>query len=123
MLWYCRFAWHEGTTTEKVRQRVLKQHAAGTNHPDRIRGWYNLAGGGAGFLLIDAADPRELNPILEPYLDLVNWDVHAVYELAYAEVTKHLSELADEATAMPMRDDDRMAIARMAAEGGIAVLP
>ncbi len=122
MLWYCRFAWHEGTTTEKVRQRVLRQHAAGTNHPERIRGWYNLAGGGAGFLLIDAADPRDLNPILEPYLDLVNWDVHAVYELAYAEVTKHLSELADEATATPMRDDDRMAMARMVAEGGIAVM-
>lgn len=123
MIWYCRFTWHEGTTSEAVRQRVLRQHAAGTNHPERIRGWYNLAGGGAGFLLIEASDPRDLNPILEPYLDLVNWDVRAVYELPYAEVTKHLREMADAATAEPMRDDERMAMARMTAEGGISAMP
>ncbi len=123
MLWYCRFTWQEGTNSEIVRERVLKQHAAGTNHPERIRGWYNLAGGGAGFLLIEARDPRELNPILEPYMDLVNWDVRAVYELPYEEVTMHLRELADAATADPIRDDERMAMARMTAEGGIAATP
>ncbi len=123
MLWYCRFAWHEGTTTEKVRQRVLRQHAAGTNHPERIRGWYNLAGGGAGFLLIEAEDPRELNPILEPYLDLVNWDVHAVYELPYEEVTMHLRERAAGNAAQPDAADERLAMERMTAEGGIAGPP
>jgi hypothetical protein len=83
MLWYCRFTWYPATTAQQVRQRVLKQHDAGANHPEKIRGWYNLAGGGAGFLLIETEDPRELTTILQPYMDLMSWDVHAVYELPY----------------------------------------
>jgi hypothetical protein len=88
MLWYCRFTWLPGTLADQVRRRVLEQHEAGTNHPERIRGWYNLAGGGAGFMLIEADDPRELTDILEPYMDLVSWDVHGVYELPYDETIK-----------------------------------
>jgi hypothetical protein len=69
---------------------VLEQHEAGRNQPEKIRGWYNLAGGGAGFMLIEANDPRELTALLEPYMDLVNWDVHAVYELSYDETIEEL---------------------------------
>jgi hypothetical protein len=83
MLWYCRFRWHSGTRAEDVRRRVLEQHDAGANRPDKIRGWYNLAGGGAGFLLVDTDDPRELTEMLQPYMDLMSWDVHAAYELSY----------------------------------------
>jgi hypothetical protein len=83
MLWYCRFRWHDNTRAEDVRRRVLEQHEAGTNKPDKIRGWYNLAGGGAGFLLIEADTSQELNDILQPYMDLVSWDVHGTYELSY----------------------------------------
>jgi hypothetical protein len=50
-----------------------------------IRGWYNLAGGGAGFLLVETDDPRELTQFLQPYMDLIRWNVHAVYELPYEE--------------------------------------
>jgi len=92
MLWYCRFTWIPGTKQSDVRERVARQHAAGTNHPEKIRGWYNLAGGGAGFLLIETDDPRELNEILEPYMDLVNFDVHCVVELPYDEVTEHFRQ-------------------------------
>src|SRR5919204_3052526 len=88
MLWYCRFTGNPGTTATQVRRRVLQQHEAGTNHPDMIRGWYNLAGGGAGFLLIETPDPRALNEILEPYMDLMSFDLHAVYELPYQETIK-----------------------------------
>lgn len=94
MLWYCRFTWYPGTTSDRVRDRVLQQHAAGTNHPDKIRGWYNLAGGGAGFMLVESDDPQELTSILEPYMDLLSWDVHAVYELPYSSVTEHFKEMA-----------------------------
>jgi hypothetical protein len=83
MLWYCRFKWHPSTLADQVRRRVLEQHDAGTNHPEKIRGWYNLAGGGAGFMLIETENPYELTEILEPYMDLVSWDVHGVYELSY----------------------------------------
>lgn len=83
MLWYCRFTWYPGTTAEKVRERVVQQHEKGANHPEKIRGWYNLAGGGAGFLLIETDNPHDLTEILEPYMDLMSWNVHAVYELEY----------------------------------------
>jgi hypothetical protein len=34
-------------------------------------------------MLIESDDPRELTEMLEPYMDLVSWDVHACYELPY----------------------------------------
>jgi hypothetical protein len=83
MLWYCRFRWQPGVGAQQVRRRVVEQHEAGTTRPEQIRGWYNLAGGGAGFLLIETDSPQELTAFLQPYMELVNWDVHAVYELPY----------------------------------------
>jgi hypothetical protein len=56
----------------------------------RIRGWYNLAGGGAGFLLVETDDPREVTAFLQPYMDLVAFDVRAVYELNYDEQIEEL---------------------------------
>ena len=86
MLWLCEFTWQSGTTVEKVRQRVLQQHQAGLNHPERIKAWYNLAGGGAGLMIVEMDDPRQLTEMLQPYMDLVDWDVHGIYELNYDEV-------------------------------------
>jgi hypothetical protein len=83
MLWYCRFQWQSGVSADQVRRRVIEQHEAGTNRPENIRGWYNLAGGGAGFMLVETDSPQELSNFLQPYMDLVSWDVHAVYELPY----------------------------------------
>jgi len=67
MLWYCRFKWHPQTSAEALRKRILEQDDAGTNHPERVRGWYNLAGGGAGFMLIETEEPRELTDMLSHY--------------------------------------------------------
>jgi hypothetical protein len=78
MLFYCRFTWYPGTSREQVARRLLEQDNLGANHPERIRGWYTLAGGGAGFLLIEAETPQEVSEIVEPYMDLMGWDVHAV---------------------------------------------
>lgn len=78
MLFYCRFTWSPGTSREDVGRRLLEQDTLGANHPERIRGWYTLAGGGAGFLLIEAETPHEVSDIIEPYMDLMAWDVHAV---------------------------------------------
>jgi hypothetical protein len=84
MLFYCRFTWSVGTSREAVGRRLLQQDSLGTNHPERIRGWYTLAGGGAGFLLIEAEAPHEVSEIIEPYMDLMTWDVHAVAQNDYA---------------------------------------
>jgi len=83
MLFLCEFTWFPGTSREVVAQRVVHQHDAGANNPERIKGWYNLAGGGAGFLIVDYDDIRELTAFLQPYMDLMGFDVRAISELDY----------------------------------------
>ena len=94
MLWYCAFTWFPSTTREEVAARVVRQHDAGANYPERIRGWYNLAGGGAGFLLVETDDPRQLTAFLQPYMDLMSFDVHGAYELDYANRIEELRQVA-----------------------------
>lgn len=83
MLYFCEFTWFPGTSREDVAKRVVEQHDAGANNPERIKGWYNLVGGGAGFLIVDYDDPREVTAFLQPYMDLMSFDVRAIYELDY----------------------------------------
>ena len=98
MLWYCAFTWYPQTTRQQVAQRLVQQHDAGANHPERIRGWYNLAGGGAGFLLVEVDDPRELTAFLQPYMDLMSFDVRAAYQLDYAQRIEELRQVAQQGT-------------------------
>jgi hypothetical protein len=83
MLFLCQFTWFPGTTRQQVAQRLVAQHDAGANHPERIKGWYNLAGGGAGFLIVEYDDARELTAFLQPYMDLMGFDVRAITQLDY----------------------------------------
>ncbi|GIV96589.1 MAG: hypothetical protein KatS3mg057_1246 [Herpetosiphonaceae bacterium] len=98
MLWYCAFTWYPGTSRAEVAQRVIQQHDVGGNHPERIRGWYNLAGGGAGFLIIEADHPDDLTAFLQPYMDLMSWDVRAISELRYDEEIERLRQVTREST-------------------------
>jgi len=90
MQYLCQFTWFPGTTRAAVAQRVVRQHDAGENHPERIKGWYNLVGGGAGFLLVDYDDPRELTAFLQPFMDLMSFDVRAVTENDYGDTIEQL---------------------------------
>src|SRR5436190_9375246 len=94
MLWYCRFQWQPAATRQQVAQRVVQQHDAGMNHPERIKGWYNLVGGGAGFLLVEYDDPRELTAFLQPFMDLMSFDVRGVYQLDYEQRIAELRQVA-----------------------------
>lgn len=94
MLWYCRFEWQPHTTRQQVAQRIVQQHDAGGTHPERIKGWYNLAGGGAGFLLVETDTAEELTAFLQPYMDVVSFDVHAVYPLNYERQIEELRKAA-----------------------------
>ncbi len=94
MLFLCEFTWFPGTTREEVAQRVVQQHDAGANNPERIRGWYNLVGGGAGFLIVDYDDPRQLTAFLQPYMDLMSFDVRAITENNYDERIQELRRVA-----------------------------
>jgi len=94
MRYFCEFTWFPGTSREEVAQRVVQQHDAGANNPERIKGWYNLVGGGAGFLLVDYDDPRELTAFLQPYMDLMGFDVRAVTENDYEQSIADLRQVA-----------------------------
>ena len=94
MLFFCQFTWYPGTTRAQVAKRLVQQHDAGENHPERIRGWYNLAGGGAGFLIVDYDDPRQLTAFLQPYMDLMSFDVRAITENDYANRVEELRQVA-----------------------------
>ncbi|MBV9231805.1 MAG: DUF3303 domain-containing protein [Chloroflexi bacterium] len=97
MLWYCAFEWHAHTTRRHVAQRILEQHQArGNRRPDILKGWYNLAGGGAGFLLLETDDPRQVTAFLQPYMDLVSFDVHAAYPVDYDQQVKELQQVVQQ---------------------------
>ena len=98
MLFYCEFTWFPGTNRADVARRVVQQHDAGANTPERIHGWYNLVGGGAGFLLVDYDDPVELTAFLQPYMDLMSFDVRAVTQNTYGETIEGLREVAAQTT-------------------------
>src|SRR3712207_3136501 len=92
MLWYCRFTWLPSTTAQQVRERVLQQHDAGILSKAKIKGWYNLPGGGGGFDLVETEDLREVTSVLQPSMDLVGWDVHDVFELPYEQTIESCRE-------------------------------
>lgn len=94
MLFSCQFTWFPGTTREQVAKRLIEQHDAGANNPDRIKGWYNLASGGAGFLIVDYDDIRQLTAFLQPYMDLMSFDVRAIYQLDYDDRINELRSVA-----------------------------
>ena len=97
MLYLCQFTWFPGTKRAEVARRVVQQHDAGENRPERIKGWYNLVGGGAGFLLVDYDDPAALTAFLQPYMDLMAFDVRAVTENEYAGTVEEMRGVARQA--------------------------
>ena len=98
MLWYCAFTWYPKTNREEVAKRILQQHDAGMHRNEQIRGWYNLAGGGSGFLLVESNDPKSLTAMLQPYMDLMSWDVRAIYALDYNQEIEHLRQTVMQAS-------------------------
>jgi hypothetical protein len=98
MLFLCQFTWFPGTTRRAVAQRVVAQHDAGANHPERIKAWYNLAGGGAGFLIVEYTDATELTAFLQPYMDLMSFDVRAITPVDYEKRVTELRQVAQTAS-------------------------
>ena len=98
MLYLSEFTWFPGTSRAEVARRVVQQHDAGLNRPERIQGWYNLVGGGAGFLIVNYDDPHELTAFLQPYMDLMSFDVRAITQNEYEATIAQLREVAKQAT-------------------------
>jgi hypothetical protein len=97
MLYYCRFDWHPGTTRLQVARRFMEQHETARHHTNKWRGWYALAGGGAGFIIVETDNPRDLTEMFQPYMDLMSWDVRPIYELAYEELAATMREVVERA--------------------------
>lgn len=79
MLFYAGFTWHPHTTIEQVRTRHNAQFRAEALHPEAWRGFYEFAGGGAGFLIVEADDAHALIASFQPYHDLMQFDVRAIH--------------------------------------------
>jgi hypothetical protein len=97
MLFYCAYTWFPKTRPEQVWERVIHQDDVKANQPEQIRDWYDLAGGGAGFLIIETDDLRDLTAILRPYMDLMGWDVRAIsrndYDTTIQQIRDALAQL------------------------------
>ena len=85
MQYYCAYTWHPGTTREQVARHVVAEADAGRLRLDAVRGSYSLVGGGAGFFILEADDPMEVNRTLSPSMHLMSWDVRALIPFDLAE--------------------------------------
>ena len=92
MLFYCAYTWVTTTRPEEVWERVILQHERGANAPELIRGWYDFAGGGSGFLIVETDDVRELTAMLRPYIDLMTWDIRALSQYHYDETIQQIQD-------------------------------
>lgn len=77
MLYYCAYTWNQGTTQAEVDRRLM-QEMDGKPLGAAIRGYYDLVGGGAGFLILETDDPNAVAALLTPFMDLMHWDVRAI---------------------------------------------
>lgn len=97
MMWYAEYTWFPGTKREAVAQRVVQEHDAGHISADLIQSWYGLAGGGAGFLILEVDDPRRVTEMLQPFMDLMSFDVRAIYEQPYDETVQRMRRISGQA--------------------------
>lgn len=79
MLYYCAYTWNQGTTQADV-DRQLRAVMDGKPLGATIRGYYDLVGGGAGFLILETDDPNAVATLLTPFMDVMRWDVRAIVE-------------------------------------------
>jgi hypothetical protein len=86
VLYYCAYTWNQGTTQADVDAR-LRSVMDGKPLGAVIRGYYDLVGGGAGFLILETDDPTAVAGLLTPFMDVMRWDVRAIVarDLAQSE--------------------------------------
>jgi hypothetical protein len=93
MWWYCGYQALPGVRASQLARQFLRQHDAGTNNQQDLRGWFVFPTGTAGFVLLEADTPRALSAVLDPYSKLVEWRVEAVSELNYNQVLEEQRKL------------------------------
>jgi hypothetical protein len=48
--------------------------------------------------MVESADPRDVTALLQPYMDLMSFDVRGVYQLDYQERIQELRQIAAQNT-------------------------
>lgn len=86
MWWYCGYRALPGVRVAQLTHQFLRQHDAGSNHQENLRGWFAFPSSTAGFVLIEAETPKAVSDVIAPYARLVEWHVEAVSELNYNQV-------------------------------------
>lgn len=90
MMWMCRYRRLDGVSTRRLADRFLREHDSGRARPGWMRGWYRAADGQGGCVMIETTTADELRTLLEPYAELVHWEVDAVQETFYNQVFEEL---------------------------------
>lgn len=91
MIWMCSYQRYDTVTNHQLADRFLREHDSGRNRPAAIRGWYRFADGQGGAILLHTQTADELRLMLEPYSDLVRWQVHGVQEAFYNQILEELT--------------------------------
>jgi hypothetical protein len=97
MLYHCEYTWHPGTTLEEVNQLLAQGNTHFPQSGVRVKGYYRLVGGGAGFMLLEADDPDLINQFLVPTMGLIAWDVRQVIEDDFARTMANAAQQVSEA--------------------------
>jgi hypothetical protein len=91
MLYLCEYTWQPGKSAEEIGRRFLE--LSETEDPAlTFRNWYVIVGGGAGVVIVETDDPTAINRALTPWMDLVSWDVRAVFETTMEETRQATRE-------------------------------
>src|SRR5690348_2640389 len=96
-LYECSWRWHPSTVERPPADRAADFRrvftAAETAEPfgERLRGWYSYPGAAqAGFLLVEAASHEELARLLQPYTELMGFDVKPIVSVDYQQRRKQI---------------------------------
>lgn len=94
MLYLVQYTWQPGTSAEETGRRWMDLHERNGGPPPDLtfRGWYELAGGGAGVFIVETEDPRHLNTAFLPWMDLISYDIRAVVESGYEQITTRIQD-------------------------------
>lgn len=91
MLYVCQYTWQPGKSADEIGRRFVELSQS-RDPAIKIHHYYVLVGGGAGLLVVETDDPQALSRTLTRWMDLISWDVRAVFETTVDETAQRFRE-------------------------------